>query len=399
MKHHTWLFVFFLGIIFSIQAQPENGVETERGLRDSVLTTIQKTRDSANEEVAQKINFLEQKMAVLDKQLSTGTLTNEDRIRALEAKVYAVELIQTTSTQSELNNYQANYQSAIINLVAMERELKPLYLFRSSQDFYSTLNSVCSPMTYPGYEAWFSQFRTYVEKGKQKEATLSVVSNMLSVAGNLAQGTPLSGPLAQTLFVGIGNFIGTLGGSQKALRDQSEQMFKLTMVLSQFNHDKSLIENEWESINKELQDLQQLYSQTIANNLHILNIDSMELKRNFTKENDANKRLVYLNELTAKISDCVARDKNSNPKKWKEKFYYEMQTVQSLKMRFGQITFRISQNLGKYKELIEKYKSNPEISAKIVGLELKLNNLRESFDSAFDPLEYIKSADRMYHVE
>lgn len=398
MNKNNCLFILFLSIFSLLSAQPEDK-ETERGLRDSILTSIQKNRDSANNEVAQKIGLLEQKMALLDKQLSTGTLSNEDRIKALEAKVYAVELIQTTGTQSELNNYQANYQSAIINLVAMERELKPLYLFRSSQDFYSTLNEVCSPMNYPGYSQWFAQFKAYVEKGKSKEATLAVVSNMLSVAGNLAQGTPLSGPLAQTLFVGIGNFIGTLGTNQKQLRDQSEKMFKVTMVLSQFNHDKSLIENEWESINKELQDLQQLYSQTLQNNLIILKVDSMELKKNFTKENDANKRFVYLNELTNRISDCVAKEKVSNPKKWKEKFYYEMQTVQSLKMRFGQITFRISQNLGQYKELISKYKDNPEIGAKVSSLEIKLNNLRESFDSAFDPLEYIKAADRMYHVE
>lgn len=395
MKLFWLVFYVFVLSITSLFAQDET---TERGLRDSILTSIQKTRDSANAQVANKITLLESRLADLDKQLSKGSLSNEERIRTLEAKVKSFEEIQVTELRSELFNYQANYQSAVINLVAMERELKPLYLFRSSQDFYASLNKVSSPLEYPGYQKWFEQFRNYVEKGKQKEATLAMVSNALGVAGTLVQGTTLSGPLAQTLFVGMGNFINTLGKNQKVLRDESEQMFRLTMVLSQFNHEKSLIENEWESINKELLDLQQLYSQTMTKNLQILGIDSMELKTRFTKENDANKRFLYLNELTNKISTRVEEERTKDEKRWKEKFYYEMKTVQSLKRRFGQITFRISQNLGQYRTLFDKYKSNPEIGRQVTGLDAKLKNLQDSFDAAFDPLEYIKSADRMYHI-
>lgn len=384
-------------------AQPDNPAEkdimTEKGLRDSILLTIQKTRDSINTEMEKKMGLLEKQINNFDKSLDQVTLSGEARIKTLEEKVKTIEMLEQASSQGKLSTYQANYQSAVINLVSMERELKPLYLFKSTQAFYSTLNQVANPSTYPGYAEWYKTFKIYIERNKQKEATLNVISQVLAVSGDIAQGAPLSGPLVQTLFVGMGNFIATLGKNQQILKDQSEKMFRLTMVLSQFTHEKDQIETEWDAINKELGDLKLIYDETLNHNLNILGIDKSVLQSRFTKENDANRRLVFLNELTGIVSEAVKKENAENTKKWKDKFYYEMQTVQSLKVRFGGITFRISQNLIKYQDLINKYKSSPEMGGRMAELDSRLKELISSFDASFDPLEYIKSADRMYQVE
>lgn len=398
--------VFFSGLmlltslLFGQPDNPEhNDIMTEKGLRDSILISIQKNRDSINSEMEKKMAILEKQILAFDASLDQATLSGDARIKTLEEKVKTIEMLELANSQGKLNTYHANYQSAIINLVSMERELKPLYLFKSTQAFYNSLNHAANPNSYPGYTEWYKTFKAYIEKNKQREATLNVISQVMAVSGDLAQGTPLSGPLVQTLFVGMGNFIATLGKNQQVLRDQSEKMFKLTMILSQFTHDKDLIENEWESINKELDDLQKIYEQTLTHNLEILGIDKTTLQSRFTKENDANRRLVFLNELTTIVSDAVKKEYTENPKKWKDKFYYEMTTVQTLKVRFGGITFRIGENMKKYQALIDKYKTSPELGKQMIDLDTKLKDLRHSFDASFDPLEYIKSADRMYQVE
>jgi len=72
--------------------------------------------------------------------------------------------------------------------------------------------------------------------------------------------------------------------------------------------------------------------------------------------------------------------------------------VQSLKLRFGDLTFDIRGVLSRYNELITKYRNDPEIGLKVQALEVKLNALNDTFDGAFDPTEYINSATRMYLV-
>lgn len=395
--------LLFLGIslLFSMAsyAQPDEPLieeSVDRALKENVLESIQKSRDSADLAISSELVSLEKRILLLDSLLNRGVVSEKEKVQRLLERVKLIEDVQDANQQAQLNTFQGNYQSAVINLVSMDRELKPLVLFSAAKDFYSSLNNVSNPTTYPGFTQWFATYKAYLERERKKEATAAVVSNLLSITGDLTKGTPLSGPLAQTLFVSIGNFVNSIGSNQKELRAQSEKMFGLTMTLSQFTHDKDLIETEWDDINKELAELSKIYNQALVQNLRVLEIDTVTFKQRFTKETDANRRFVYLNELTKVISDAVAQERTKNPKAWKETFRYEMKTVQSLKVRFGNLTFRISQNLGKYQSLIDKYKNDPEVGSRVKDLEIKLKSLKGSFDDLFDPLEYIKSADRMY---
>jgi chromosome segregation ATPase len=76
----------------------------------------------------------------------------------------------------------------------------------------------------------------------------------------------------------------------------------------------------------------------------------------------------------------------------------ELMDVQSLKLRFGELTFEIRGIIGRYNELVAKYKNDPEIGLKVQALGVKLDALSDTFDGAFDPTEYINSATRMYLV-
>ena len=84
---------------------------------------------------------------------------------------------------------------------------------------------------------------------------------------------------------------------------------------------------------------------------------------------------------------------------WKQDYYNQMVNVQNLKIRFGTLTFRIMENLDKYQALINKYKDDEFLKTRVAELGLKLNMVRNSFESTFNPQEYIRASNEMYIVE
>src|SRR5690606_13569039 len=201
-------------------------------------------------------------------------------------------------------------------------------------------------------------------------------------------GTPIFGTFSQALFMGMSNYIDNLGGRKNNdLKERSQQMFELVTELGQFTSDMNLIETEWEAIDVELEELKKLYEQNLSKNLGLINVKKEDFETRYTAENDANKRYQYLNELTETISARVNKEREENPKNWKNTFYYEMTEIQSLKVRFGTITFRISENINKYSGLIDKYKNSKHVGPKMSELDFKLNNLKSSFDKTYIPLD------------
>jgi hypothetical protein len=177
-------------------------------------------------------------------------------------------------------------------------------------------------------------------------------------------------------------------------------MLKLTTTVAQFTHDKDLIETEWESINKNLDELKELQEKAMQENLvQILEIDPKEFDRNFTNETDAKKRTQYILDISKIAENKIAEEKAKNPENWKQDYHDQMIAVQNLKIRFGTITFRILENLKKYDSLIKKYEDDEYLKTKIADLKNKLNTVRNSFESTFNPQEYIKASNEMYVVE
>jgi len=394
------LITFLLGSIIAKGQTDSTTVSLEQSLKNSLLKSIQIKTDSMDNQLGTKLHDLDAKIQMLDASLNQ-TSSEAQKIEKLIERVKLIEDFQQAEKDAELNIYQGNYQSAIINLVAMERELRPLILFGATRDFFQTLNSVGNPTSYPGFNEWYTGFRDFIDKNKKESPTLSVVSNLISLTGDLSAGTPIFGTFSQALFTGMSTYVESIGTGRrdKKLRDQSQDMFELITELGQYTNDKNLIETEWEAIDTELEELKKLYEENLTKNLEILGIKKTEFEKRYSKENDANLRYEYLNELTSIIAKRVKHEKDTNPKNWKNTFYNEMAEIQSLKIRFGSITFRISENINKYNSLIDKYKTAKHIGPKINDLESKLNNLKNAFDKAFNPLEYINAANKMYKVD
>jgi hypothetical protein len=384
-------------ITFSALAQETDPLITDKLIKDRALSEIQESLERKTKSIDSTVIALDMRLSTLD-QAIVASRDVQDKAEKLVERIQALEMRQLAIEENQKTIFQANYQSAVVNLVYMDREIKPLLLFNATQGLFSTLSEIGNPMQYPEFKNWFSGFRSYVENEKTKEPTLNVLSNLLTLTGDISRGAPIAGPLSQTMFNGISLYINSLGKGRTDLKNQSEKIYILTAKLGQFTHDKNLIEHEWESITKELREVQQLFDSVLTSNLRLIQVAKTDFSRNFTNEYDANKRIRYLARLSEVAAAQVARELNENPKDWKENIYYQMMDIQSLKVNFGRLTLRISENISRYSILISKYKNDPDIGKNIMALESKLMELMNTFESTFSPLEYISAANRMYKV-
>lgn len=397
MKYSIFLLVLLLEVKVSIFAQITDTTASEKYVRNKVLEDIQASLNRKNQLLDSTIAKLDMKVNDLDKSIRETSNVKEKADKLLE-RVQALENKQQAIEENELNIYQANYQSAIVNLIYMDREIKPLLLFNSTRDFYELLSQTSNPMSYPGYNEWIKKFKAYLQQKKSKEASLEVLSNFVGETNNITQAIPLTGPVTQLFFSGIESFINSTSKKQKEDREQGEQMFLLLTKLSQFSHDKTDIEHDWVSITKELKALQLHYDSILSKNLAFLGISKADYSKKFSTENDAEKRYNYLTFIRRRAANLVEEQRKSTPKDWKEGIYFELMDIQSLKQRFGRITFLISNYIDSYHELLKKYSDDPQIGKQIVLLEKKLTDVKDIFDVSFRPSEYLDSATRMYKV-
>lgn len=394
----SFLLIFIITILLPLKGTSQI-TDENRSVTDLVLTELNRERLIQRENLDLRIKQIDSKITSLDESLK-NTSSATEKVEKLVERVQILEEKQSELDKNVVAVYKYNYSSAVLNLASMEREIKPLNLFNSSRDFYTTLDKVSNPMTYDGYTAWFREFEKYIEANKKEEAKLAALSHIMNVTGNLAEGTPFTGMFAGSLFDGIGTFINSLGRKDKDLKEKSLQMFKLTTTVSQFTHDKDLIETEWKVISKSLDELKELQEKAMDENIRkILGIEPGDFKKNFTDETDAKKRTQYIIDVSKIAENKIADEKNANPENWKQDYYNQMVNIQNLKIRFGTITFRILENLDKYQVLINKYKDDEFLKSRIAELSLKLNMVKNNFESTFSPQEYIRASNEMYIVE
>ena len=375
----------------------DTAVLTEKSVREKILNDIQQNLDIKNKIVDSTITKLDSKVSRLDSVLKTTGNTKE-RIDKLVERVGVLEEKQKAIEQNEINVYEANYQSAIINLVSMDREIKPLILFRTTKDFFNALTETSNPLNYEGFRGSYDKFRVYVDHMKDNSATLKVISQVVNATGNVSFGVPIVGAYSQLLFSSMADYVNSIGHKKRDLKTEAEKMFAITASLSQFTTDKNLVENEWDGITQSLEEMQEYYDSVMSRNMRMLNIDRDDVTNGFTRQSDASKRYIYLTMLRQKAADYVVSMKKDHPKDWKENIYYQLMDVQSLKVRYGDITYRIKHHINKYNVLIAKYKGNKDIGDHVGKLDEKLGQLKATFDDTFEPTEYVHSATQMYKV-
>lgn len=395
-KNLFFIIVLFIGMQAESQIFPDSDDAT---VTEQVLKELNRERSLLSQNLEFRIKEIDSKINNLDESIKTSNSASE-KVEKLLERVKYLEERQEEVDKNTISVYKYNYSSAVLNLASMEREIKPLNLFNSSREFYSTLDAVSNPMNYEGYQEWFGKFQNYVKEEKEDDARLEALNHMLQVTGDLAKGTPFTGMFAGSLVDGISQFIGSLNRRDKELREKSMRMLKLTTSISQFTHDKDLIETEWEGINKSLNELKDLQDKAMKDNLvEILGISKDEFTENFTDETDAKKRTQYILDISKIAENKIVEERAKNPENWKQEYHDQMLRVQNLKIRFGMLTFRILENLNKYEKLIEKYQNDPFLKDEMKNLRLKLDLVRNSFETTFNPQEYIKASNEMYIVE
>lgn len=370
---------------------------TEQNVREKILNEIEQNLERKNKVLDSTIVKLDGRVGKLDSALKL-TGNPKERIDKLVERVQILEEKQKAVEQNEINVYEANYQSAIINLVSMDREIKPLILFHATRDFFNALTETANPVNYDGFQAGFQHFRDYIDKVKDHDATQKTVADIIQATGNVSFGIPIVGAYSQLLFSSMADYVNSIGHNKRDLKKEAEKMFAITTTLSQFTTDKNQVELEWDVITESLDEMQNYYDSVLNRNLRMIYVNRGDMCNEFTRQSDANQRYAYLTTLRRKAADYVLEMKKEDPKNWKENIYYQLVDVQSLKVKYGDITYRIRHHLDKYNGLITKYKNNKEIGSHVQRLGDKLNQLRSTFDDTFEPMEYVHAANKMYKV-
>ncbi len=394
------IFVFTAILFSEISAHAQIYSDNQNAsVTEQVLKELNRERSLLSQNLEFRIKEIDSKINNLDESIK-NTNSASEKVEKLLERVKYLEERQEEIDKNTVSVYKYNYSSAVLNLASMEREIKPLNLFKTSREFYSTLDAVGNPMNYEGYQEWFGKFKQYIAAEQEDNARLAALNHMIQVTGDLAKGTPFTGVFAGSLFDGISQFIGSLNRRDKELREQSMKMLKLTTSIAQFTHDKDLIETEWEAITKSLNELKELQNKAKEDNLvKILGIDEKDFRESFTNETDAKKRTQYILDISKIAENKIVEERSKNPENWKQEYHDQMLSVQNLKIRFGMLTFRILENLEKYEKLIQKYQNDPFLRDEMKNLKLKLDLVRNSFESTFNPQEYIKASNKMYIVE
>ena len=194
----------------------------------------------------------------------------------------------------------------------------------------------------------------------------------------------------------------SLGSKDKELSAESSQMLLLLNTVSQFEQQKSLIDHEWVSINNELKQLQQEYKRLISDQLKFYGLDSVDYRKRYIEETLDSKRDEYKNFCRKKISERMAQmdaDKDHRGK-WMGEVETYMYQVQSIRLRFGQLTSRMLSNINRYEQLIAVYSDDKkfpsEFTTKIKSLATSLSTVKGKFYTTFNPMKYIEDSAVMY---
>ena len=131
-------------------------------------------------------------------------------------------------------------------------------------------------------------------------------------------------------------------------------------------------------------------------------IDHQRFESRYLRATLDSEREQFKNECRKSIADKISYlDKSPDTKgKWLGQVETYMYKVQSLRLRFGQLTTRMLANIDQYDTLLKNY-SDPgkfpvEFTSKIIAMNSPLNNLRNKFYSSFNPAKYVEDSAVMY---
>jgi chromosome segregation ATPase len=286
--------------------------------------------------------------------------------------------------------------------LSIQRDIQPVELFLTSQSFFDQLGNIGKIQQYKSFTSWKNEFDKWYAKEGQNDAMVGVLQNSISLISTASAAVPLYGTMVNTAISGVTSLVGNLSKKEKELYERSPEMLRILTVTSQFEQQKSIIDHEWVLINKELEQLQKENTQLLEEQMAYFGIDKNRYQNRYLNATLDADREFFKNECRKAISEKIALlEKSPETRgKWLGQVETYMYKVQSLRLRFGQLTTRMQANIEQYEHLIRLYsdatKFPVEFTAKITALNNPLNNLKNKFYSSFNPARYIEDSAVMY---
>jgi|TARA_Y100001934_G_scaffold239013_1_gene292345 hypothetical protein len=357
--------------------------------RDSLLLNLNKQL----EDNAIKLKSLQGEFSDLNPNRTS------QRLGSLDSIISKQENRITLLENSRKIQLKLNGQLAFTELMSIHRDIKPSNLLLSSQEFFSKVAAINNPMNYPAYEAWFKEYQEWYERKKGKDNWLDLINKSITVLNEPASNVPLYGSLFQTFSTGITSAMEIVGGTGRDLRDQTPAMLNVLNTASQFSQQQSIIDNEWTSINEELNKLEDEYKRLLEEQAKYYGLDMSAVKQyqNATLDSE---RETLKNNFRKAINDRISKWEKEGNKDWLTEVERFMVKTQSLRQRFGQLTLRMKSNIGKYQELITQFSKNDafadEFRTKLLELQSSIDQVDSNFNAVFNPSKYIEDSAVMY---
>lgn len=388
MKQY-FLFLLFFTIISQLSAQENSISEQIKTERDVELNNLQ------NDLVANKIkitNLTEQLTQLNDKQYGRRIELQEQIQKELDNRIKYLE-------ESPKIKIKSNGQLAFTELIKIQKDIQPAKLYLSSNGFYTKLGQFDNLQNYSEFTTWKTEYDNWYKKEKGNDLTFDFINNTISLISDTSNDIPLFGSISQTVSSGITLILSNLKSRDKNLKDKTPQVLILLNSIGQFESEKSLLDNEWKTIDSELQELQAEYKLLVDNQILFYEIDKAKYDTFLiaTLDNDIDNFKVYCKD---KILEKLKYLENGNNPNWMGNVETYMYQVQSVRIRFGELTGRMLVNIEKYEKLFSKYTDPNKFSSEFVNkaknLKIDLALVKENFILQFKPNKYIEDSAVMY---
>lgn len=393
MRKSILTFAFLTAFTVGLYAQTETTI--------SVSDKIIMERDNELNGYKNKLKENDNAIKILQDRLSESNNT-QVKITTLDGLQQKLdERIKSLETASKR---KANYngQLALIELLSVQRDLQPAQLFTSSQTFFTQLGNISNLQNYKTFTDWKTEYEKWYVRQDKDDQMLELVNSSINLIGNVANKVPLYGSIVQTATAGIGNLISSFGNRHKELKQQTPEMLKLLSATSQFENQKAIINHEWEQINKELDQLQSENDKLLKDQLVYYGIDYNEYTLEYLNATLDTYRDNFKTKCRTTINKKLTSLDKDTPtaNKWLGQVETYMYKVQSLRIRFGNLTNRMLSNIDRYEQLIKLFSDNTkfpqELTEKIKGLGETLSSVKKNFSATFKPERYIEDSAVMY---
>lgn len=383
------LFILFIISFSSYNYSQEN---------KSVSEKIKIERDNELEKLT--IEDLEAKRTIDSLQLILKSTTGyKKRIDGLESIQEKTESRLKKLEIKQKTEIRLNGQLAFIELLSVQRDIKPAELFLKSQSFFNNLGDISNIKNYDAFNEWNKEYTKWYNRQKKNNAVATIITNSLNIVSDISNKVPLYGSISQTITSGLTSIVSGLGKKDKALKSKTPDMINLLNIIGQFEQQKSIIDYEWALINEELKQLKKENKILLQNQFDYYSVNSVDFEEEYMKATLDKQRDAFKEKCLIKINEKIAQFEANKNKAWLGDVETYMYKVQSIRMRFGQLTSRMLSNIDRYKNLIEIFNKNnypAEFTKKVSNLSKSLEDVRNTFYDSFNPATYIEDSATMY---